>query len=73
MNQKYLLFVDELQLEILRDRVNELLDAAIAAGAKLHILALTGLLQQLEQPRKVRQHAKGFLAIAKEQLLGSKK
>lgn len=73
MNKRYLLFVDDAQLWILRENVSELLDLAIQAQAREHIVALTLLLEQLENPREVRDRAKGFLDIAKEQVLGTKK
>ncbi len=60
----------EVQLWILKDNVGTLLDAAIAAQVKEQIIALTKLLDQLENPREVRDRAKGFRAIAQEQVLG---
>ncbi len=73
MSKKYMLFVDEVQLWILRENLNPLLDAAIRAQVKEHIVALTKLLDQLENPRELRERSKGFLDLAKEQVLGTKK
>jgi len=70
MEKKYMVFVDELQLAALKVLVNEMLTDAIKFQDKGRIIAITGLLNQLNNLRAYHAKAKSFMAIAKEQVLG---
>jgi len=70
MSKKYMLFIDDVQLWILRENLSKLLDLAIQTQVREHIVAVTTLLEQLEHPREARERSKGFLELAKKQVLG---
>ena len=70
MDKKYMLFVDMLQVAALKVAVNEMLTDAIQAQDRGRILALTGLLNQLNNPREYQPKAKSAMTLVKEQVLG---
>ena len=72
MDKKYLLFVDLLQLAALKVAVNAMLTDAIKAQDRGRILALTGLLNQLNNPRAYQAKARSTMTLVKEQVFSKK-